>query len=215
MRKKASLAFIACILICCATASSGDPGSGDGANDAGFVKESCECQCNGKPLKSVGIYKPGSILGITNPLEDKAGTAKAKCEEQCAKTCGGRTDCPTAAKPDCTECCDDFCTSKYSGGSGTSTEAGKTPTDLCKASCQSTCKFKKTVNGITEIVYMIAGIIGALMIAIHGIRMVTSQDPHDREAAKSSIFHVIVALIIIALAAALVNMFITMGGLEI
>ena len=55
---------------------------------------------------------------------------------------------------------------------------------------------------------------GLWYIAVHGIRMVTSQDPHDRDAAKSSIIHVIIALIIIAMAAALVNMFISMGGLD-
>jgi hypothetical protein len=123
--------------------------------------------------------------------------------------------CANQTEADCTTCCDTFCTGSYvKGGDGTSLAEGKTVVDLCKTSCKSTCKFKGTINGITDIIYMIAGMLGALMIAIHGIRMVTSQDPHDRDAAKSSILHVIIALIIIAMAAALVNMFISMGGLD-
>lgn len=172
--------------------------------EAGFIKETCTCTCDTKTIDAVGLYKPSSILGVTTEL-GATEKAKTKCAEQCARTCGGKTTCANQSEADCTECCDTFCTTKYSGGDAT---------DMCKTSCKSTCKFKGTVNGITDIIYMIAGMLGALMIAVHGIRMVTSQDPHDRDAAKSSIIHVILALIIIAMAAALVNMFITMGGLD-
>jgi hypothetical protein len=193
------------------TAASG----GAAAKDAsGFIKATCQCTCDGKKIDAVGMYKPFQVIGVT--LEPGAQSkAEGKCQEQCARTCGGRTTCNNQTDAECSTCCNGFCTTKYTGEAGTSVEAGKTPTDLCKTACTSTCKFKGTINGITDIIYMIAGMLGALMIAIHGIRMVTSQDPHDRDAAKSSIFHVIIALIIIAMAAALVNMFITMGGLQV
>jgi hypothetical protein len=181
-----------------------------GLEEAGFIKETCKCKCNEKDIDAVGIYKPGFWEKV---LTDEKTTAKGKCQEQCARTCGGFTNCTDQTEAGCTTCCDTFCTSYYKGDPGTSTDPGKTPTDLCKTSCKSTCKFKGTINGITDIIYMIAGMLGALMIIIHGIRMVTSQDPHDRDSAKSSILHVIIALIIIAMAAALVDMFISMGGL--
>jgi hypothetical protein len=198
-----------------AAAGGAAEGAKSGLEEAGFIKEKCQCTCNTKPIDSVGIYKPSSFLGITTELDPKK-TAKGKCQEQCAKTCGGKTTCDNQTEAECTTCCDTFCTGSYvKGGDGTSAEPGKTVVDLCKTSCKSTCKFKGTINGITGIIYMIAGMLGALMIAIHGIRMVTSQDPHDRDSAKSSILHVIIALIIIAMAAALVDMFISMGGLDI
>jgi len=182
---------------CCPSASA------SGADSSGFAKASCSCTCNNiKQLNTTGIYK-GNDQTI----------AKGKCQDQCARTCGGFTNCSDQTDAGCTTCCDTFCTTYYTkGGDGSSSKPGETVTDLCKTSCKSTCKFKGTINGITDIIYMIAGLLGALMIAVHGIRMVTSQDPHDRDAAKSSIMHVIIALIIIAMAAALVNMFISMGG---
>ena len=193
-----------------ATASGAAGGGESGLKEAGFTKEPCTCQCDGKDINAVGIIKAGFW---ETQLTDEKATAKGKCWEQCAKTCGGRTTCAKEKEADCETCCaDEWCT-KYLGSAGT-IEEGKKQTEYCKTSCKSTCKFKGTINGITDIIYMIAGVLGALMIAIHGIRMVTSQDPHDRDAAKSSILHVIIALIIIAMAAALVNMFITMGGLD-
>jgi hypothetical protein len=187
-------------MICCCVETA--PGSGKTATEkSGFVKKECECTCGTKKIKAVGMYKPG--------LLDFTGDQKAldNCDAQCARTCGGFTDCAKQADSECETCCTDYCSTKYSGRSSWTGTVNP-----CNAACKSTCKFKGTVNGITDIIYMIAGLLGALMITIHGIRMVTSQDPHDRDAAKSSIIHVIIALIIIAMAAVLVNMFITMGG---
>jgi len=219
--RRIMLALIILITACCHTAAAQSATStttttpssgGSDLEQSGFTKATCTCKCNEKNISAVGILKAGTWEKI---ISVEQNTAAGKCQEQCAKTCGGRTTCANQSDSDCSTRCDTFCTSSYSGEAGTSTAAGKTPTDLCKTSCKSTCKFKGTINGITGIIYMIAGMLGALMIAIHGIRMVTSQEPHDRDAAKSSILHVTIALIIIAMASALVNMFITMGGLEI
>jgi hypothetical protein len=202
-----------CVAAGGASASGSATASPGGAEASGFTKASCNCNC-GTPTKkitSTALYKPGMVEKI---VTDEQKTADGKCQEQCARTCGGFTTCDNQTEADCNTCCGNFCTNSYSGEAGTSSKPGETPADYCKISCKSTCKFKGTVNGITDIIYMIAGLLGALMIAIHGIRMVTSQDPHDRDAAKSSIIHVIIALIIIAMAAALVNMFIGMGGID-
>ena len=188
-----------------ASPSSSSPPAKSGAEDAGFQMANCQCNCGPKTINATGIYKPGFM--------DFSGTssAEAKCQEQCARTCGGFTNCSSQTDSGCDTCCTTYCTSSYSAGSGT-TSSGSDTQDPCKTSCKSTCKFRGTVNGITDIIYMAAGLLGALMIAIHGIRMATSQDPNERDASKSSIIHVIIALIIIAMAAALVNMFISMGG---
>jgi hypothetical protein len=181
-----------------------------GAEEAGFAKADCTCTCGTKTINATGLYKPGFAEQILTTEQNKAAD---KCQAQCARTCGGFTNCSDQSESGCDTCCTTYCTSSYKAGSGTTT-ASATAGDPCKTACKSTCKFRGTVNGITDIIYMAAGILGALMIAIHGIRMATSQDPHERDASKSSIIHVIIALIIIAMAAALVNMFISMGGVS-
>jgi hypothetical protein len=211
--------FAACCHTAVAQTATGTPSATANPSEtvtnegSGFEKSSCQCTCDGKLISATGLYKAGFLESI-NPFASAAAMAAKKCQDQCARTCGGITKCASQADSECGTCCDTFCTSSYSGGGGTSSNPGETPTDLCRISCKSTCKFKGTINGITDIIYMIAGMLGALMITIHGIRMVTSQDPHDRDSAKSSIIHVILALIIIAMAAALVNMFITMGNID-
>ena len=69
----------------------------------------------------------------------------------------------------------------------------------------------ETVKGVTDIIYTIAGIIAALMIVIHGIRMLTADNPSDRTAAKNSIIYVILALVVIILAGILVGLFLKPG----
>ncbi len=208
----ALLCIFTAVMVTTTLSSSASTPAKSGAEEAGFVKAECTCTCGTKTINATGLYKPGSVLGITNPLENTQATAATKCQEQCARTCGGFTNCSDQTDAGCDTCCTTYCTSSYKTGAGTSTASGSTTENPCKTSCKSTCKFRGTVNGITDIIYMAAGILGALMIAIHGIRMATSQDPHERDASKSSIIHVIIALIIIAMAAALVNMFITLGG---
>jgi heme O synthase-like polyprenyltransferase len=69
------------------------------------------------------------------------------------------------------------------------------------------------IKGLTEAIYLIAGVIAALMIVIHGIRMVTAQDPSDRNAAKNSIIYVLIALVIIVLAGTLVALLLKPGAI--
>ena len=151
-------------------------------------KQTCTCQCLGEE-SSAAVLKSGG---------------EPKCQQQCARTCGGFTDCPTASGQKCSDCCDTYCNDGEKGYGGTYSEE-------CKVSCKSACDFRKLVNGIRDIIYAAAGIVGALMLIIHGIRLAVSRDPQGRDDAKSSMWHVIIALIIIALAASLVDLFINIG----
>ena len=170
-------------------------GAADSGSAAqGYEKKSCTCKCLVKG-------QSGDISAAT--LAKKGADLDILCQQQCARTCGGFTDCPTDEKKACGDCCTGFCNSNY-GGSDKAT---------CQTSCKSACDFRKLVDGILSIVYAAAGIVGALMLVIHGIRLAVSKDPAGREAAKSSMWHVIIALLIIALAGTMVNMFITIGGL--
>jgi hypothetical protein len=157
-----------------------------------FWKGTCSCTCSGVgDLNASAVYKAGF-------LEDPA-TASTKainlCHEQCARNCGGFTNCSFDNDAECTTCCQPFCASLGDA------------VDKCGLSCSSTCAYRGLVDSIVQIIYYAAGVLGALMIIINGIRIVTSQDPNERTAAKNGIIYVIIALIIIILAATLVNLF--------
>ena len=208
------------------TQSSSSPTSsssiqGTYTTDGDYIKAQCSCKCLGKDLNASAIYKKGSettngiirFLGVFNPLGAITGSitdsamnqlegqyALYRCQEQCSRSCGGYTSCAAQSDSECNTCCNSFCADS-SGGYGGDYSVP------CGQSCSSTCAYKGLINGIVGIIYDVAGIIGALMIVIHGIRMVTAEDAHDRSAAKSSIIYVILALIVIALAGTLVSIF--------
>ncbi len=106
------------------TASSSSPSAQSGAEEAGFQTANCQCTCGAKTINATGIYKPGSFLGITNPLDTM--TAATKCQEQCARTCGGFTTCANQTDADCDTCCTNYCATSYSSGSGTTSSGSGT-----------------------------------------------------------------------------------------
>jgi hypothetical protein len=193
-------------------------------NKGDYIKVECTCKCNGKDLKSSSIYKKGTetrgtisfILGpIIGPvigdlllgyIEEQF--AKFRCQETCARSCGGFTDCAEQNDALCNSCCQEYCFTPTStrGYDGLLKET-------CKPSCKSTCSYMGFIKGLTEAIYLIAGVIAALMIVIHGIRMVTAQDPSDRNAAKNSIIYVLIALVIIVLAGTLVALLLKPGAI--
>jgi hypothetical protein len=179
--KQIILAITLLIILSAETAWGAESASKNGE----FWVGTCTCQCKGVELTASVAYKPGIS-------EDGATIAKKLCREQCARNCGGYTECPVQNDANCGTCCRTFC-----GSLG----------EKCELSCSSTCSYRDLVNGIVQVIYLAAGIIGALMIVINGLRMVTSQDPNDRNAAKNGIIFVIIALIIIILAATLVGLF--------
>ena len=152
----------------------------------------CSCQCKNVELKAAVAYKTA--------YAEQADSASANtikfCHEQCAKSCGGYTDCSSDDKNTCAKCCQGYCS-----------PFDATVINKCELSCSSTCSYKGVVNGIIEIIYVVAGIVGALMIVINGLRLTTSQDPGERNAAKNGIIYVIIAILIIVMAATLVNLF--------
>lgn len=140
--------------------------------------ETCICTCKGNPLMAKGL--------------------KDKCMDACGRACGGQTDCSS----DCENCCSQNWCSGLSGQALGSFSEGTG----CLASCKSTCELKKTVNDIISAILVASGVVAAIMIVIHGIRILTAQDPHTRDEAKKGILFVIFALAIIGLAGALVNL---------
>jgi hypothetical protein len=156
-----------------------------------FWIATCSCQCKGVDMNASAVYKGG----FAETQASASTKARTLCHEQCARSCGGYTNCSFDNEAGCKTCCQPFC-----AGLGD-------VRDKCELSCSSTCSYRGLVNSIVNIIYLVAGILGALMIVINGLRMVTSQDPNDRSAAKNGIIFVIIALIIIILAATLVGVF--------
>ena len=165
-------------------------------NTGDIWQASCSCQCKIEnqnfQLNALAAYK----TAFAEQPDSTSANALKSCHELCARTCGGYTDCSSDDKNTCATCCQGYCA----------------PFDAnviykCQLSCSSTCSYKGVVNGIVSIIYEVAGILGALMIAINGLRIVTSQDPQDRDSAKRSIMYVVIALIIIVLAGTLVSTF--------
>ncbi len=66
--------------------------------------------------------------------------------------------------------------------------------------------FSETIGDINYILYGIAAGIAILLIAIHGIKYKTTDNPDVRENAKRGIINVVIGLAIIIIAAALVSM---------
>ncbi|MEM2918497.1 MAG: pilin [Candidatus Altiarchaeota archaeon] len=122
-----------------------------------------------------------------------ANGLKGSCMDSCGRACGGQTDCSS----DCKNCCKDWCNDIGLIGGGL---------HGCLASCESTCELKKLVNEIISAILVASGIVAAIMIVIHGIRILTAQDPSSRDEAKKGILFVIFALAIIGIAGALVNL---------
>ncbi|MEM4347634.1 MAG: pilin, partial [Candidatus Altiarchaeota archaeon] len=139
--------------------------------------EDCVCNCKGTDIKATGL--------------------KDKCKDSCGRACGGQTDCSS----DCENCCKDWCSGLDRQAMGSFSESTG-----CLASCKSTCELKKMVNEIISAILVASGIVAAIMIVIHGIRILTAQDPSSRDEAKKGILFVIFALAIIGIAGALVNL---------
>jgi len=130
-------------------------------------------------------------------------------EEEClqrAKTsfgahCGGLTNCNSGCvelginieceevKTKASSCCKDWCT----GFSGDEEYCG------CIQSCEANCRTNELIGQLISILQYISVVIVAIMLAINGIKFITSDSPYDRDQAKASIRYVIIALIILAL----------------
>lgn len=63
-----------------------------------------------------------------------------------------------------------------------------------------------TIQDIVTIFYGITAAAGVLMIVFQGIKWITSDNDEDRKQAKQGIIHVIAGLLLILIAAALVEM---------
>lgn len=163
-----------------------------------YYEAHCTCTCGGKEIKAVGLHS-GDIIGDVLKDRENEKLAIAACEEQCAKSCSQHSSCADKTETGCSKCCENYCSKNYAGGDKTT----------CKTSCESKCTYKGLVYGITDIIYFVAGIVGGLMIVVHGVKMITSTDPSMRNAAKKSILYVFAGLFIISLAVTIATYFLT------
>ncbi len=69
----------------------------------------------------------------------------------------------------------------------------------CIQSCESRCGTNELIKQIISLVQYISVIIAAIMLAVNGIKFITSDSPYDRDQAKHSIRYILTALIILAL----------------
>jgi hypothetical protein len=171
-------------------------GADQWTNNGDFYTATCTCTCT-----TAGGSAEVTASAVHKAMDAEPWIQAIKlCHEKCARICGGYTTCSSDDPSICTSCCSTFCSSNYA-------DATQKMPDKCQLSCSSTCGYKGLVNDIVNVIYYAAGTIGALMLIINGLRLITSQDPNDRSAAKNGIIYVIIALIIIILAATLVGIF--------
>jgi len=88
------------------------------------------------------------------------------------------------------QCCVDWC----SGFSGDPPAYFN-----CLQSCEAGCKTSELTGQLLSVFQYIAVIIAAIMLAVNGLKFITSESPHDRNRAKASIRYIIIALIVLAI----------------
>jgi len=112
------------------------------------------------------------------------------CGENCECDSDTRTCWPKTTNIG-SPCCQNWC-------SGFS--ADDPPAYLnCIQSCEARCRLNELTQQIISVVQYLAVVIVAILLAVNGIRFITSTSPDDRDQAKHSIRYVLIALIILAL----------------
>ncbi len=154
------------------------------ANAIEYKTAQCTCKCGTKTI---------SAKGFGTSSDD----AQKSCDEMCARNCGSATECPTDDVSDCTKCCKEKVCGSFAGDAKAA----------CQESCENTCGFRSILKGLTDLIYTAAGIIAAIMLVVHGLKFITSQDPDARRNAKNAILYVILALVIIGIAKFTVDTF--------
>lgn len=158
----------------------------------GIIKVNCFCKCAGREISETGAADQGitELGGVTKD-------ADKQCAKQCAMTCG-RSSSLSGGDEECVEKCEEFCNNKESGYDGGS-ELGSFTED-CVQGCVAPCTFRGFVNGLIDLLYTVAGVLGAVLLIIAGVRLLSSSEPGGRVSAKKSMLYIISALILIAVA---------------
>jgi len=158
----------------------------------------CSCDCPEGPTDEFVGFMTKTIY--TN------GTNETNCQETCGGICGGMSHCGLnlLSGEDCDTCCDTYC-------SGVTPSEAKTP---CTDNCKEVCGVKSNLVEIASVLSYLAVAIVAVLFAVCGIKLLTSDDPETREAAKKCILYLIIALVLIGISALIVALFtgISIGG---
>lgn len=154
------------------------------ADDKDVLKKcSCTGQCHGRELTQQAVSRNKSWF---------AGGGSNECCQICkeiwGQTCGGYADCHK--EDSCWECCQNWCSFL------TDTGAEKN----CDSTCISNCKNYVNVWEILDAISLVAVIIAGIMIAIHGISLITSFGPYERSSAKTAVKYAIIVLLLLGIA---------------
>ena len=170
-----------------------EAGGSKTSSEGGLEKTVCTCSCQTVKICAFGLAPKSGIFGDPGKIQ-----SQKQCDNQCARACGGYA----LYNDNCAGNCEVYCVTKYPDGASDASKKTE-----CVASCKSACDFRKMIQSLIDMIYMLSGIIGAVMIIIHAIRIAVASDPHEREDAKKSIFFVLLALAVIALAGTFVALF--------
>jgi len=157
----------------------------------------CSCECPEGPMDE--------FVGFDDQTVYTTGINESNCQETCGGICGGMSHCGlNLASSDCDTCCDTYC-------SGVTPPEAKTP---CIDNCKEVCGVKSRLVEIASILSYFAVAIVAVLFAVCGIKLLTSDDPETREAAKKCIIYLLIALVLIGISALIVALFtgISIGG---
>ncbi|MBU4202060.1 MAG: hypothetical protein KKB85_02795, partial [Candidatus Altiarchaeota archaeon] len=113
----------------------------------------CSCDCPGVP----SAYLPEIFAN---------GTNETNCQSACGGVCGAMSPCGFSAD-ECSACCDTYCSGVIPHGAVQS----------CNGNCMQRCELNSIVGETISMLSYVAVAIAAALLAVCGIRIITSDDP--------------------------------------
>ncbi len=117
------------------------------------------------------------------------------CRLECAAECGRKT----LLSDDCTNC-------TFAGQACGIYLPGSYVQRACNNTCVGVCESNKQFCGVIDLLRYSAMFVGVIMLILHGIKWMVSEDVEGRLDAKRGIVYVIFGLIVIVAASALVEL---------
>lgn len=133
------------------------------------------------------------------------------CILQCAKTCGEATRCiETVSTPPnwCETCCNTQTCQGYPAYNIALCYIPLGPfgeSCACQNACIGTCRFNTNFCYMVLLIFIVGGMMAAIMLLLLALKWIISDDPQGRTDARRGIWYVIVGIIIIVSASALVG----------
>jgi len=156
------------------------------------VPVKCTCNCRGNTIQA-------------------AGNTNSQCSYSCGAICGGSTQFATGSD------CSTNCTNEYCGDTSvmdcSSTPVSSSCESGCEASCTRACDNNTSTYTLISTIQLILFAIAAVILALCGLKFITSDEAEQRDEAKKCIIFVIMIFILLGIAKPLVYAFYTIGGI--